>query len=101
MTRRYAFSVAKIGKFAEAEAALARVVEADPEDEALQVLYGGVLKEQGKYDKAKIALDNGIAVDPFDPDLHQIYLEVARALKDKPLEDRERKAFELSKGRTQ
>ncbi len=99
MTRRYAFSEAKLGHYAEAESALARAVELDPEDEAVQVLYGAVLKELKKFDKAKIALDNGIAVDPFDPDLHHIYVEVALALKDKSLEERERTALDLATGR--
>ncbi len=99
VTRRYAFSEAKLGHYAEAESALARAVELDPEDEAVQVLYGAVLKELKKFDKAKIALDNGIAVDPFDPDLHHIYVEVALALKDKSLEERERTALDLATGR--
>jgi tetratricopeptide (TPR) repeat protein len=99
VTRRYAFSEAKIGHYAEAEAALAKAAETDPDDEAVQVLYGAVLKELKKYEKAKVALDNGIAVDPFDPELHRIYREIALALKDKPLEEREQKALELASER--
>jgi tetratricopeptide (TPR) repeat protein len=99
VSRRYAFSEAKIGRYGEAEAALAKAVEADPEDETAQVLYGAVLKELKKYDKAKVALDNGIAVDPFDPELHRIYRDIALALKDKPLEEREQKALELASER--
>ncbi len=98
VSRRYAFAQAKLGHYFEAEAALAKAVELDPEDEALQVLYGGVLKELKKFDKAKIALENGIAIDPFDPDLHIIYVEVARGLEDKALEEREKKAYALSTG---
>ena len=99
VSRRYAFSQARLGKYAEAEEALARAVETDPEDEAAQALYGEVLKQQKKFDKAKVALDNGIAVDPFDPELHAIYLSVAKELKDKPLEEREQKALDLASGR--
>jgi tetratricopeptide (TPR) repeat protein len=98
VSRRYAFAQAKLGHYFEAEAALAKAVELDPEDEALQVLYGGVLKELKKFDKAKTALENGIAIDPFDPDLHIIYVEVARGLEDKALEEREKKAYALSTG---
>jgi tetratricopeptide (TPR) repeat protein len=98
VSRRYAFAQAKLGHYFEAEAVLAKAVELDPEDEALQVLYGGVLKELKKFDKAKTALENGIAIDPFDPDLHIIYVEVARGLEDKALEEREKKAYALSTG---
>ena len=99
ISRRYAFSEARLGHWPQAEEALRSAVERDPEDEAAQVLYGAVLKELKKFDKAKIALDNGIAVDPFDPELHRIYLEVAVAMKDAPLEAREKKAYELATGR--
>lgn len=99
VSRRYAFSEARLGHYAEAEEALARAVEVDPEDEAAQALYGEVLKQLKKFDKAKIALDNGIAMDPFDPELHAIYLSVAKELKDKPLEEREQKALDLASGR--
>lgn len=99
VTRRYAFCQARLGRFVEAEMALAKAVEEDPEDEAAQVLYGSVLRELKKFDKAKIALDAGIAVDPFDPDLHQIYLGIAQDTKDKTLEQREKHAYELATGR--
>ena len=99
VSRRYAFSQARLGHYLEAEEALAKAVEVDPEDEAAQALYGEVLKQQKKFDKAKIALDNGIAMDPFDPELHAIYLSVAKELKDKPLEEREQKALDLASGR--
>jgi tetratricopeptide (TPR) repeat protein len=99
VSRRYAFSLAQLGRATEAESALARAVEADPEDEAAQVLYASVLTRQKKYDQAKIALDHGIAVDPFDPDLHAIYVEVAKGLGDKKLEEREKVALALASGR--
>ncbi len=99
VSRRYAFSQARLGHYDAAEEALARAVEIDPQDEAVQALYGEVLTQQKKFDKAKIALDNGIATDPFDPELHAIYVAVAKELKDKPLQDREQKAFELASGR--
>ena len=99
VSRRYAFSEARLGHYALAEEALSRAVEVDPEDEAAQALYGEVLQQQKKFDQAKIALDNGIAIDPFDPELHAIYLAVAKELKDKPLEEREQKALDLASGR--
>ena len=74
-------------------------VERDPEDEAAQALYAHVLLKRGVLDKARAALENGIATDPFDPDLHATYVEVARQLKDKPLEERETSAFALATGR--
>ncbi len=99
VSRRYAFSEARLGNYALAEEALAKAVAIDPEDEAAQALYGEVLKQLKKFDQAKIALDNGIAMDPFDPELHAIYLAVAKELKDKPLEEREQKALDLASGR--
>jgi len=99
VSRRYAFSQARLGHYAEAEEALAKAVEVDPEDEAAQALYGEVLRQLKKFDQAKIALDNGIAMDPFDPELHAIYLSVAKEVKDKPLEEREQKALDLASGR--
>ena len=74
-------------------------MERDPDDEAAQALYAQVLFKRGAYDKAKIALDNGIATDPFDPDLHGIYVEIAKAQKDKALEEREIRAYALASGR--
>ena len=97
ISRRYAFSEARMGNYAAAESALARAVEADPEDEAAQSLYGAVLKELKKFDQAKIALDKGIAVDPFDPELHLVYEQLARTLNDNALAEREHKAYVLSK----
>ncbi len=99
VSRRYAFSEARVGNYPAAERALAKAVESDPEDEAAQALYGRVLLELKKFAKARTALDCGIAIDPFDPDLHNIYVEVAKALQDKPLEERERKAYELAQSR--
>ena len=99
LARRYAFSQVQLGNFAEAEEALRSAVERDPEDEAAQALYGRVLVKRNALEKARIALDNGIAVDPFDPDLHATYVEVARATKDKALEERETKALALASGR--
>jgi len=96
IARRYAFSQAQLGKWAEAEEALAKAVARDPEDEAAQALYAHVLFKRGAYDKAKAALESGIAVDPFDPDLHATYIEVARAEKDKPVEEREKLALQLA-----
>ena len=99
VSRRYAFSEARLGHYALAEEALAKAVAIDPDDEAAQALYGEVLKQLKKFDQAKIALDNGIAMDPFDPELHAIYLSVAKELKDKALEEREQKALDLASGR--
>lgn len=99
IARRYAFSQAQVGHWAEAEEAVRSAVERDPEDEAAQALYAHVLLKRGVLDKARAALENGIATDPFDPDLHATYVEVARQLKDKPLEERETSAFALATGR--
>jgi predicted Zn-dependent protease len=98
VARRYAFSQIQLGRYPEAEEALRSAAERDPEDEAVQSLYAQALLHNKKYEKAKIALDNGIAVDPFDPDLHAIYAAVARELKDDALEQREKHAYELSRG---
>ena len=99
MARRYAFSQIQLGHYSEAEEALRSAAERDPEDEAVQSLYAQALLHGKKYEKAKIALDNGIAVDPFDPDLHAVYVAVAKELKDGALEKRERTAYELASGR--
>lgn len=98
VARRYAFSEAQLGHFAEAEEALRSAVERDPEDEAAQALYAHVLYKRGSFEKAKAALDNGIAVDPFDPDLHATYAAVAEALKDSALLEREKQAYALATG---
>ena len=96
LARRFAFSEVQLGRWKEAEAALAPAVAADPEDEAAQALYAQVLVKRGSLDKAKRALDDGIAIDPFDPALHVTYMELAVAEKDKPLEEREKKAYQLA-----
>ena len=98
ISRRYASAQMQLGRFAEAEEALRAATEKDPDDETAQALYGRVLLKRGALDKARVALDNGIAVDPFDPELHATYLELAKALKDPALEERERKALALSAG---
>ena len=98
VSRRYAFSEAQLGHWAEAEEALRSAVERDPEDEAAQALYAHVLLKRGSRDKARAALDNGIAVDPFDPELHATYVAVAEGLKDKALADREKRAYALATG---
>jgi len=98
VARRYAFAEIQLGHWFEAEEALRSAVERDPEDETAQALYARVLVKQDKLDKARSALEQGIAVDPFDPDLHATYVEVARGLKDKALEEREKKAYALSAG---
>jgi tetratricopeptide (TPR) repeat protein len=98
VARRYAFAQVQLGNLPEAEEALRGAVERDPEDEAAQALYAHVLLKRGSLEKARVALDQGIAVDPFDPDLHATYVEVARGLKDKPLEEQELRAYALSTG---
>ncbi|TMA27951.1 MAG: tetratricopeptide repeat protein [Deltaproteobacteria bacterium] len=98
VSRRYAFAQVQLGNWPEAEEALRGAVERDPEDEAAQALYAHVLVKRSSWDKARAALEQGIAVDPFDPDLHATYVEVARGLKDKKLEEQERRAYALSTG---
>ncbi|MFL5360908.1 MAG: hypothetical protein ACJ78U_08075, partial [Myxococcales bacterium] len=49
--------------------------------------------------KAKAALDAGIAVDPFDPELHDVYVRVAKDLKNPALEKREEEALAIALGR--
>jgi tetratricopeptide (TPR) repeat protein len=99
LARRYAFSQMQLGKWGEAETALESAVARDPQDEAAQVLYARVLQKRGEPQKARAALDAGIAVDPFDPDLHAVYVDVAKALKDDVLLAREERALQLSAGR--
>jgi len=99
--RRYAFAEMKLGHFAEAEEALSKAVEREPEDETSQALYAHALVARKAFPQARTALDTGIAQDPFDPDLHATYIEVARGLSDKPLEEREKNALNLAIGRGQ
>jgi tetratricopeptide (TPR) repeat protein len=98
LARRYAFAQIQLGRFGEAESALAAAVARDPQDEAAQVLYARVLEKRGEYGKARAALDAGISVDPFDPELHDVYVAVAKALKDDVLLDREKRALLLALG---
>jgi tetratricopeptide (TPR) repeat protein len=101
VSRRYAFAEMKLGHFAEAEEALGKAVEREPEDETAQALYAHALIARKAWPEARAALDTGIAQDPFDPDLHATYIEVARGLSDKPLEAREENALALAMGRGQ
>src|SRR5207302_5824206 len=89
LARRYAFAQIQLGRLGEAESALAGAVLRDPQDEAAQVLYARVLSKRGEHGKARAALDAGIAVDPFDPELHDVYVAVAKELKDDALLERE------------
>jgi thioredoxin-like negative regulator of GroEL len=98
LARRYAFAQIQLGRFGEAESALAAAVARDPQDEAAQVLYARVLEKRGEYAKARSALDSGISVDPFDPELHDVYLAVAKGLKDDALIEREKRALALALG---
>ncbi len=98
IARRYAFAQIELGKFGEAEAALSSATLRDPEDEAAQVLYAHVLNKRFAFDQARVALDNGIAEDPFDPQLHALYVETARGLKDSKLEQQEQRAYALASG---
>ena len=99
IARRYAFAQVQLGKLGEAEAALASAAQRDPQDEAVQAIYAHVLQKRGQPQKAKAALDAGIAVDPFDPELHDVYLRVAKDLKDQALEKREENALAVALGR--
>ena len=98
LARRYAFAQIQLGKLGEAESALAAAVARDPQDEAAQVLYARVLEKRGDFMKAKVALDAGVAVDPFDPELHDVYVAVAKGLKDNALLDREKRALAVALG---
>ena len=98
LARRYAFAQIQLGRLGEAESALAAAVSRDPQDEAAQVLYARVLEKRGEYAKARSALDAGISVDPFDPELHDVYLAVAKGLKDDALIEREKRALALALG---
>jgi tetratricopeptide (TPR) repeat protein len=98
LARRYAFAQIQLGRLGEAESALAAAVTRDPQDEAAQVLYARVLTKRGEHGKARAALDAGIAVDPFDPELHDVYLAVAKELKDDALLEREKRALALALG---
>ena len=98
LARRYAFAQIQLGKLGEAESALAAAIARDPQDEAAQVLYARVLEKRGEFLKAKSALDAGIAVDPFDPELHDVYVAVAKGLKDNALLEREKRALALAMG---
>ncbi|MFL5277997.1 MAG: peptidase MA family metallohydrolase, partial [Myxococcales bacterium] len=99
VARRYAFAQVQLGHLGEAESALSSAAQRDPQDEAVQVLYAHVLQKKGEPQKAKAALDAGIAVDPFDPELHDVYLRVARDLKNPALEKREEEALAIALGR--
>ena len=99
IARRYAFAQVQLGHLGEAEAALASAAQRDPQDEAVQALYAHVLQKRGQPHKAKAALDAGIAVDPFDPELHDVYVRVAKDLKDEALARREENALAVALGR--
>ena len=101
VNRRYAFAEMKLGNYGAAEEALAKAVEREPDDETSQALYAHALVARKAFAEARTALDTGIAQDPFDPDLHATYIEVARGLSDKPLEEREKNALNLAIGRGQ
>ena len=98
IARRYAFAQIQLGRLGEAEIALAAAVARDPQDEAAQLLYARVLEKRGEYGKARTALYFGISVDPFDPELHDVYVAVARGLKDQALIARETHALALAAG---
>jgi tetratricopeptide (TPR) repeat protein len=99
VARRYAFAQVQLGHLGEAESALSSAAQRDPQDEAVQVLYAHVLQKKGEPQKAKAALDAGIAVDPFDPELHDVYVRVAKDLKNAALEKREEEALAIALGR--
>jgi predicted Zn-dependent protease len=99
IARRYAFAQVQLGHLGEAEAALASAAQRDPQDEAVQALYAHVLQKRGQPQKAKAALEAGIAVDPFDPELHDVYVRVAKDLKDQALTSREENALAVALGR--
>jgi tetratricopeptide (TPR) repeat protein len=101
LSRRYAFAEMKLGHFPEAEQALEKAVEREPDDETSQALYAHALLERKAFPEARAALDAGIAQDPFDPDLHASYVKVAQGISDKALEEREKKALTLAMGRGQ
>jgi len=98
LARRYAFAQIQLGRLGEAESALAAAVSRDPQDEAAQVLYARVLTKRGEHARARAALDAGISVDPFDPELHDVYVAVAKELKDDALLEREKRALALALG---
>jgi tetratricopeptide (TPR) repeat protein len=98
VNRRYAFAQMKLGNYPAAEEALALAVAREPDDETSQALYAHALVARKAWPEARAALETGIAQDPFDPDLHATYIEVARGLSDKQLEEREKSALNLARG---
>ncbi|HEX4385529.1 MAG TPA: tetratricopeptide repeat protein [Myxococcales bacterium] len=98
VNRRYAFAEMQLGNFTAAEEALAKAVEREPDDETAQALYARALVARKAWPQARAALDIGMAQDPFDPTLHAVYIEVARGLSDKQLEEREKSALNLARG---
>jgi tetratricopeptide (TPR) repeat protein len=101
ISRRYAFAEMKLGHYAQAEEALSKAVEREPDDETSQALYAHALIARKAWPEARAAIEAGIAQDPFDPDLHASYVEVARGIEDKSLEEREKSALQLAMTRGQ
>jgi tetratricopeptide (TPR) repeat protein len=101
VSRRYAFAEMKLGHYAQAEEALSKAIEREPDDETSQALYAHALIARKAWPEARAAIEAGIAQDPFDPDLHASYVEVARGIGDKSLEEREKGALQLAMTRGQ
>ena len=101
VARRYAFAEIQNGHLPQAETALRRAVEKDPQDSTAQVLYAQVMLSIGQTDGAGKALAAAVAVDPFDPRLHKLWADLATVTNDAPLKARETRALALLSGREQ
>jgi Flp pilus assembly protein TadD/predicted AlkP superfamily pyrophosphatase or phosphodiesterase len=56
------------GRYQEAAAAYAELVQANPQDGALRASYAGALGALGRYDEAMVQLDEAIKLEPLNPE---------------------------------
>ncbi len=58
------------GRYEEAAAAYARLVEAQPDDAGLRASYAGALGALGRYQESLVQIDRAIALDPANAEAH-------------------------------
>jgi len=98
LARKYALVKLDLGRGADAEKVLRQSLDAFPDETTNHLVLGKVLLQAKREAEAGPHFQAALRRDPFDEEIHQGLVLVARATKDKSLEQRETKVLEILGG---
>jgi tetratricopeptide (TPR) repeat protein len=98
ISRKYALSLVELGRYAEAERALADSVALYPDEAPAHVVLGRIYARTESWDAARTHLELANRVDPFDPEIHASLRRIAEKTGDAALKAREESALRILSG---